>query len=161
MWWKSTCFNNLASPLITLMNCVWKIKQNDELGVAVQCLHCGRIYPSINLYAKLPKRRISHNPKRWPKWRCTNPPGLRPAAGKLGISTTDIKHYVYALACWTAAGMPTRKQAEVERLEAICRECGHYHKGRCAKCGCCVNKSKVAVLNKIRMATESCPDGKW
>jgi len=90
-----------------------------------------------------------------------NPPDLRPAAEKLGISTADIKHYAHALACWVAAGMPTRKQTEVEQLEVICQKCEHYRKGRCAKCGCCVNKSRVAVHNKIKMGSEHCPIGKW
>ena len=97
----------------------------------------------------------------FPRHNCTNPPDLRPAAATLGITADNIKHYVHALARWTAAGMPTREQAEVKRLEAICRECEHYRKGRCAKCGCCVSKSRVAVLNKIKMATENCPVEKW
>ena len=97
----------------------------------------------------------------FPRRNCDNPPDLRPAAKKLGIRTIHIKHFAQALIRWTAAGMPMREQAEVERLEAVCRECKHYRNGRCAKCGCCVSKSRVAVRNKIKMATENCPAGKW
>ena len=84
-------------------------------------------------------------------------------AEKLGITPEHIKHYARALARWTAAGMPMREQVEVERIEAICRSnaCGQYVDGRCEKCGCCVNKSWVVVRNKIKMATESCPVGRW
>ena len=92
---------------------------------------------------------------------CPNSPDLQPAAERLGISLADMGHYAHALARWTAAGFPTRDQAEVERIEAICVACEHYRNGRCKKCGCCVNKSRMAVLNKIKMATESCPVGKW
>lgn len=132
--------------------CKWKVVN----GRLVCCSpYCGFQHPlsaewvTNNAFQKRP-----HHP-------CGFQPDLRPAADKLGISTGNIKHYIHALARWTADGMPTRGQAEVERLEAVCRECEHYRKGRCAKCGCCVNKSRVAVLNKIRMATESCPAGKW
>ena len=96
-----------------------------------------------------------------PRHTCTNPPDLRPAAKKLGIRSIYIKHFAMALARWTMAGMPTREQAEVEQLEALCRECEHCRNGRCTKCGCCVSKSRVAWRNKIKMATESCPIEKW
>lgn len=114
---------------------------------ASRCQNCGWKY-------KYPNRR-------WPNRNCDNPPDLRPAADKLGITTNNIKHYARALARWTAAGMPTREQAEVERLEAVCRACEHYRKGRCTKCGCCVSKSRAAWRNKIKMATENCPVEKW
>lgn len=103
----------------------------------------------------------NHPNHPFPRRNCDNPPDLRPAASALGISTANIKHYVQALARWTAASMPTRNQAEVERLETICVACEHYRNGRCARCGCCVNKSRVAVRNKIKMATENCPIKKW
>jgi hypothetical protein len=92
---------------------------------------------------------------------CKNSPELKNAADKLGITAKHVAEYASALALWSNAGFPSRKQAEVERLETICRACEYYRKGRCAKCGCCVNKSRVAVLNKIKMATESCPIEKW
>jgi len=111
------------------------------------CIHCGWKKPE----------RI----KGWPKRNCPKSPDLQPAAERLGISLADMGHYAHALARWTAAGFPARDQAEVERCEAICVACEHYRNGRCKKCGCCISKNRVAVLNKAKMATETCPVGKW
>ena len=86
---------------------------------------------------------------------------LAHAAERLGIKPEHVSHYATALARWTAAGFPTRTQAEVDACLAVCQTCEHYTGGRCRKCGCCVNKSKMAVLNKAKMATEACPEGKW
>jgi len=87
---------------------------------------------------------------------------IKPAADKLGVSLSDVGHYAQALAQWTAAGFPVRKQAEVDRIEAeICRPCEKYVDGRCKECGCRVNTSKLAVANKIKMKTQVCPLGKW
>ncbi len=89
-------------------------------------------------------------------------PDLAPAATRLGVSLSDIGRYAQALAKWTAAGMPMRDQAEVERIEReICKPCEKYVEGRCKTCGCRVNKSSIAVANKIKMVTEKCPMGKW
>jgi hypothetical protein len=85
---------------------------------------------------------------------------LRPAADKLGITLADGLHYARALARWTAAGFPERSQANVERILPICQACNWYAAGRCTKCRCRVN-SGPAAINKIRMATEDCPLGKW
>jgi len=83
-------------------------------------------------------------------------------AEKLGVSTADVAHYANALARWTAAGFPVREQAEVERIERdLCRPCEKYVDGRCKQCRCRVTTSNLAVANKIKMATEDCPLGKW
>ena len=89
-------------------------------------------------------------------------PDLQPAAEKLDVSLTDVSHYAQALARWTAAGFPARDQAEVERIELeLCKTCEKYTDGRCKKCGCRVTASSLAVVNKIKMATEHCPMEKW
>lgn len=51
---------------------------------------------------------------------------------------------------------------EVERILAECCEpCEQYRDGRCAKCGCRISASSMALINKIKMASEQCPLGKW
>jgi hypothetical protein len=95
--------------------------------------------------------------------QCTNGahrPPLAEAAGRLGISLSDVAHYGKALFMWGAAGFPERSDEEVARLLAICQACEHYTQGRCRKCGCRVSNAP-ALINKIRMATENCPIGKW
>jgi len=89
-------------------------------------------------------------------------PDLAPAAERLGVTMTDVSHYAQAVAKWTAAGFPVRDQAEVERIELeLCQPCEKYVAGRCKSCGCRVNQSSLAVANKIKMATEHCPQNHW
>jgi hypothetical protein len=72
--------------------------------------------------------------------------------------------YAEALARWTAAGQPVRPEKEVERIfNEHCKKCGWFdpEKQICRGCGCRVAENGVAVLNKIKMATEHCPQDLW
>lgn len=70
--------------------------------------------------------------------------------------------YVTAVKNWLTQGRPVRSPEAVEFiLENICKPCEFYSDGRCNECGCRINKSENALGNKIRMATEDCPKGKW
>jgi len=138
-----------------MIDCLWK-RADDHL----ECVRCRKKYPPDN-----PKRKhkieIPEDESKWPRWNCDIQPDLAPAAERLGLRLSDIGHYAVALAKWTAAGFPTRDQAEVERIETeLCKPCEAYRAGRCAKCGCNVNKS-IALVNKIGMETEHCPLSKW
>lgn len=67
---------------------------------------------------------------------------------------------------WRAAGKPTRTDEEVAEIKnKFCNRvnCDWFdpEKNRCRGCGCKVTNGGVAVLNKIRMATEHCPRGLW
>jgi hypothetical protein len=76
--------------------------------------------------------------------------------------TKKVYHYAKAVAEWTAAGMPTRTDEEVTAIfNAFCKPCSHYIGGGCRLCGCRVNQGNVALTNKIKMKTESCPKKKW
>ena len=113
-----------------------------------RCSACGYLY-----------RHASEQP---PRRNCPRAVALQPAAERLGIRLSDIGHYAGALARWTLAGFPVRTDAEIERIEReLCRPCDRYVAGRCAECGCRVNGSRLAVVNKVAMATERCPKGKW
>lgn len=87
-----------------------------------------------------------------------------------------VKRYVSAVARWVAAGRPVRTDDEVDQILADhCRGCRWFSDHRCthASCGCqvrSVEDEKVpvlswlvpaAMLNKLRMATEKCPEEKW
>jgi hypothetical protein len=69
-----------------------------------------------------------------------------------------------AVARWTAAGQPTRPDKEVERIfNESCKTCKWFDPERqiCRGCGCRVAENGVAVINKIKMATEHCPRELW
>ena len=81
----------------------------------------------------------------------------------------QVVSYAKEIRRWQKAGQPNRSDAEVERLYGICSSqtepcrffrppTGDEKKGRCSICGCRVNVSVYGVLNKLRMATTSCPD---
>ena len=81
-----------------------------------------------------------------------------------GNIRTRLSRYKKALAKWKAAGKPVRTDAEVLYiLETKCQPCDHFRNGKCGLCGCKLNIGKNARFNKIRMATEGCPDSpaKW
>jgi hypothetical protein len=69
-------------------------------------------------------------------------------------------NFARAMARWTLAGMPRRSETEIaERLE-ICQACEFLQNNHCVKCGCaCVERNRV--MNKLALATETCPLGKW
>ncbi len=69
-------------------------------------------------------------------------------------------NFAAAMARWTLAGMPRRNQAEIDERLAICQACPHLHNNHCTKCGCaCVEQNRL--VNKLALATEKCPEGKW
>ena len=78
-------------------------------------------------------------------------PGLANRAGR----------YAAAVAKWNLAGRPRRTDAEVDAILAICTPCGQFDGQQCSLCGCRINKSKRAIANKARMATEHCPKNLW
>ncbi len=83
------------------------------------------------------------------------------SARQLGVPWKMAKSYAGALLRWHKAGYPTRTQGEVDRIhEEHCKPCENNIKGRCKLCGCNVNRG-MALLNKIKMATEKCPVKKW
>jgi len=72
--------------------------------------------------------------------------------------------YKEALIRWAKAGRPTRSQEEVEHLlNTHCKTCDWFdpEQSRCKGCGCKVSESAIAVINKLKMATESCPKEKF
>jgi len=72
--------------------------------------------------------------------------------------------YTAALTRWPTAGQPERSDKDVERIfNQHCKPCKWYdpEKQICRGCGCRVAENGVAVLNKIKMATEHCPRELW
>jgi hypothetical protein len=76
------------------------------------------------------------------------------------LDTQMAKTVVVAAAKWAVSGFSAASEEEITKRKSICAECEHWsagafkQTGRCNKCGC-------STWAKIRMATESCPEGKW
>ena len=68
-------------------------------------------------------------------------------------------NFASAMARWAMRGFKTRTQEEIDERLAICQGCEFYQNETCTKCGCACNES--GWINKIALATESCPEKKW
>lgn len=81
-----------------------------------------------------------------------------------------------ALKRWDEAGRPVRSADEVELIfRQYCQSCEEYQGSQCRVCGCRVRSGQDvisqavgaiderwrAVANKLAMATEHCPLGRW
>lgn len=85
------------------------------------------------------------------------------AGAKLGWKPKHALRWATALLRWRSVGYPTRSDTEVAECMATCEACDRYvaAEGRCSVCGCRVSTSGMAAVNKARMGSESCPEGKW
>ena len=75
-----------------------------------------------------------------------------------------VANYWKAVKRWVAAGRPTRSKKDVKGIHAdFCAKCNWYDEesSRCKGCGCSVKPKGIAMLNKIEMATEHCPQRFW
>lgn len=82
--------------------------------------------------------------------------------GSLSVTPDRITAFVKSFGAWLLQGRPVRTPARVRELfEQACQPCPFYvaatkKKGHCSICGCIV-AGDGRVINKLRMAGESCP----
>jgi hypothetical protein len=65
---------------------------------------------------------------------------------------------------WIQKGRPRRSAEEVDKIfNDHCSKCERFSKelNSCMSCGCIVAATGHPLNNKISMATESCPLGRW
>lgn len=75
-----------------------------------------------------------------------------------------LKNYYGAIRRWVAFGRPTRTQEEIDLIfEVHCNRCERYdrEKHACKSCGCSISKESSPLGNKLAMATEHCPLGRF
>ncbi len=123
-----------------------------------KCQRCQTDPPKTDERRLLPKRR---RPRETPA--SNSPASTNDAPDPPGL-VRRILSYAEAVARWTAAGRPERPDKEVERIfNKNCKTCKWFdpEKQICRGCGCRVAETGVAVLNKIKMATEHCPRELW
>ena len=87
-------------------------------------------------------------------------------SGELPKPTTYqlATRYTRALSRWIKAGRPVRTESEIiDIFRNDCCPCMDYDErsSSCKHCGCRVNESIIALINKIAMQTEHCPLEKW
>ena len=69
-------------------------------------------------------------------------------------------NFANAIAKHTANGFKRRSQVEINDRLAICQACPQFADNHCRVCGCpCVEANQL--LNKLALASETCPLGKW
>jgi hypothetical protein len=72
--------------------------------------------------------------------------------------------YFDAIRRWIAAGRPVRSDEEVERIFTNeCLKCDRFdaETQTCNSCGCALKMAGTPLTNKIKMASERCPLGRW
>lgn len=77
---------------------------------------------------------------------------------------TKVMNYFGAIRRWVASGRPTRSEEEIAALFAEhCKGCDMYdaEKHACKSCGCNVSEDADPLDNKLAMATEHCPLGRF
>ena len=122
-----------------------------------ECPLCKYQYP---LESEIAPR---HNCQRR-KTAVKRPPNLR----------RKLESYAKSVRRWHQAGRPHRSDAEVAELfDACCTPCEEFDAAgnSCRVCGCKVRRGGLVLLggveirsgfvNKLKMATEHCPLGKW
>jgi len=73
-------------------------------------------------------------------------------------------NYATAMRKWVAAGSPVRTDEEISAIfDEHCNKCAMFDKvrGVCNSCGCPASKDQPAIRNKLKMATEACPLGRF
>lgn len=114
-------------------------------AVTLECKHCGK---------KAREARLRR--------QCTalHSPAIRDEKELSWASKAS--NYAAALVKWIKAGRPARTQAEIDQLLADhCTPCDRFRNGTCSSCGCRINRDTLPFKNKLAMATESCPIGKF
>lgn len=77
---------------------------------------------------------------------------------------TKLSGYFIAVRNWVKAGRPLRPDSEVDEIfNTHCKPCDRYNPDThsCNECGCAVSTSDKPLVNKLKMATEHCPLGRF
>lgn len=72
-----------------------------------------------------------------------------------------VMNYGEAIKKHVFSGMKTRSQEEINRIFKICEKCEFFQNNSCRICGCAISNNPNAFRNKVAMASEHCPIGKW
>lgn len=69
-------------------------------------------------------------------------------------------NFAAAITRWISSGLKLRSRQEIDERLAICQACPQFVDDHCRVCGCpCVESNQLR--NKLALASETCPLGKW
>lgn len=108
----------------------------------------------------LASHALRHEPERRIAFLAEHKSLLEQGQPRHGLAN-KVPRYIEAVKRWYAAGSPVRSDDEVSAVLRLCQACEMFSGNGCELCGCKINQRRLALLNKARMATESCPVGKW
>ena len=165
---------------------ICELKELPENPGHWECVRCGVHTPSGMSFEKAPFRPCPADPigvatrRRMglpPFERPSVPDGFSEDLAELGVEPQEVGQnslaslylrWHKAILTWRKAGSPVRNKEEMAECLAVCKSpCKFYDTriagfaGYCTVCGCGVSGVPIGELNKIRMATEKCPKGKW
>ncbi len=132
-------------------------QSNRAIGFA-QCEHCSA--EVTRLGGTLSEKEILDNVPLPEQMKEAGEDGVPDFPGAAQL----VANYWKAVQGWIAAGSPKRSKEEVKEIHTtFCAECDWYDEEsrRCKGCGCSVKPKGIAILNKIEMATEHCPQRFW
>jgi hypothetical protein len=69
-------------------------------------------------------------------------------------------NFAWAMTRWVGSGFTMRSHSEIAARLAICQSCEHLVNDHCNLCGCACTETEQ-VMNKLAIASEKCPIGKW
>ena len=89
--------------------------------------------------------------------------GLMTSTGEVQrVTMRAVGRFALAVTKWMAAGRPTRTHEQIETLlRTHCGPCPQYVDDTCKLCACPVTIAVEPLKNKLAMATERCPLGKF
>jgi hypothetical protein len=132
-------------------------QSNMAVGIA-QCKHC--LAEVTKLGGTLDEEAVLNEVPLPEKMKEVGEDGVPDFPGAAQL----VSNYWKAVKRWIAAGRPKRSAEEVKTIHAdFCAGCNWYdpESQRCKGCGCSVKPKGIAILNKIEMATEHCPQMFW
>jgi hypothetical protein len=105
--------------------------------------------------------------------RTTGPMKLTPIKGT-PRTHDNVSRFNLAIHAWQSAALPLRSDEEIEFIfGTCCQKCAELHNNVCGACGSALRGDELSILeqltpladkpilNKIRMATEHCPNWQW
>jgi len=145
----------------------WEETSHGPDGIHFRCRTCGLLAICNALFTPEQQRQWLAGvpvPCRSGSGDPPTEPQPSPTSDDLPSFKDCAKRYSKAVRRWIRFGRPVRSAERVQEIfETICGPCPDFNakKKRCRVCGCRTSSGNIALINKIKMATERCPKNKF